>query len=108
MLMRERATYRLLATILFEYVTFQKENSFTVPIICGIIICIIIIIVILYRVSKKTEFYQIEHLQIFFENHKYFFPTGSRISKCSIWQNFFETPCIMFVGLPQRDQHDGN
>ena len=34
---------------------------------------------------KKTEFYQIEHLQICHEYHKYFFPTGSFISKCSIW-----------------------
>ena len=31
---------------------------------------------------KKTEFCQIEHLQIC---HKYFFPTGSRFSNCSIW-----------------------
>ena len=29
------------------------------------------------------------HLQICHEYHKYFFPTGSRISKCSIWQNSF-------------------
>ena len=45
--------------------------------------------------SKKSEFYRIEHLQICQEYHKYFFPTGSRISNCSIWQNSvsFETPC---------------
>ena len=38
-----------------------------------------------YRVSKKTEFYRIEHLRICHEYQKYFFPTGSRISKGSIW-----------------------
>ena len=37
-----------------------------------------------YRVSKKSEFYWIEHLQICHEYQKYFFPTGNRISKCSI------------------------
>ena len=36
-------------------------------------------------VSKNTEFYQIEHFQICHKYHKYFFPTGSRISKSSIW-----------------------
>ena len=42
----------------------------------------------LYRVSqKKTEFYWIEHLQICHKYQKYFSPTDSRISKCSIWQN---------------------
>ena len=40
-----------------------------------------------YRRSKKTEFYRFEHFQICQEYPKYFFPTGSRISKWSIWQN---------------------
>ena len=40
-----------------------------------------------YRRSKKTEFYRIDHLQICHKHHKYFFPTGSRISKYWIWQN---------------------
>ena len=40
-----------------------------------------------WQYQPKTEFYRIEHLQICHEYLKYFFPTGSRISKCSIWQN---------------------
>ena len=53
-----------------------------------------------YRVSKKTEFYWIEHFQIFHKYHKYFFPTGSRISKCSIWQNsrfFWDTLYVILI-----------
>ena len=47
-----------------------------------------------YRVSQKTEFYRIEHLQICHEHHKYFFPTVIRISRCSIWQH------SVFLGHP--------
>ena len=48
-----------------------------------------------YRVSKKTEFYWIEHFQICHKYYKYFFPTWSWISKRSMVKlSFFETPCI--------------
>ena len=41
--------------------------------------------VFLQGISKEIESYQIEHFQICHKFHKYFFPTGSMISKSSIW-----------------------